>query len=128
VPLSEDEQRILSQIEEQLYETDPDLAHEVGSTTVYTDSRRNLFWATLGGLVGLGVMVFTLSTSYLVSFLGFVILLISALFVERSLRQLGKISIEQLTQTIRRRPIRGIVDNAGRRFRRENDDDDSDSA
>ncbi|MDH3752787.1 MAG: DUF3040 domain-containing protein [Acidimicrobiia bacterium] len=128
MPLSEDEQRILSQIEEQLYETDPDLAHEVGSTTVYTDSRRNLFWATLGGLVGLGVMVFTLSTSYLVSFLGFVILLISALFVERSLRQLGKISIEQLTQTIRRRPIRGIVDNAGRRFRRENDDDDSDSA
>ena len=40
VPLSEDEQRILSEIEQQLYESDPALAREVGSTTVYTAAFR----------------------------------------------------------------------------------------
>ncbi len=46
VPLSEDEQRILSEIEDQLYETDPALAKEVGSTTVYSHASRNLRWAS----------------------------------------------------------------------------------
>ena len=36
MPLSDDEQRILSQIEQQLHETDPALAKEVATTTVYT--------------------------------------------------------------------------------------------
>ena len=36
MPLSEDEERILNEIEDQLYETDPDLAREVSETTVYT--------------------------------------------------------------------------------------------
>ena len=42
MPLSDDEQRILSQIEQQLHETDPALAKEVATTTVYTHSARNI--------------------------------------------------------------------------------------
>ena len=61
VPLSEDEQRILSEIEQQLYESDPELAREVGSTTVYTHASRNLRWAVVGFIIGLAVMVLTLS-------------------------------------------------------------------
>ena len=38
MPLSEDEERILLEIEENLYESDPDLASEVSETTVYTKS------------------------------------------------------------------------------------------
>lgn len=125
MPLSEDEQRILSEIEQQLYETDPDLAHEVGSTTVYTHAARNLRWASAGVLVGFLLMFFSLSTSYLLAFGGFLIMLVSALFVERSLRQLGKTSLDQLTQSLRRRPMRGFVDGAGKRFRRGESDDDS---
>ena len=34
MPLSEDEQRILTEIEQRLYESDPRLARDVRSTTV----------------------------------------------------------------------------------------------
>lgn len=113
--LSEDEQRILSEIEQQLYETDPDLANEVRSTTVYTDPARSLRWGLLGCVLGLGFMIFTLSMSFLLAFGGFLLMFVSALFVERSLRQLGKVSLDQFAQTIRRRPPFGGLGRA-RRF------------
>ena len=42
MPLSEDEQRILSEIEQQLRETDPGLARDIADTTVYTAASRGL--------------------------------------------------------------------------------------
>ena len=47
MPLSEDEERILLEIEENLYESDPELAREVSETTVYTKSLKNLKWSVL---------------------------------------------------------------------------------
>ena len=101
VPLSEDEQRILSEIEEKLYESDPSLAKEVGSTTVYTASLRSIRWASLGFVVGLVVMVATLSTSYLLAFVGFLIMLGASLVLERGARSFGKVGIDQIAQQLR---------------------------
>lgn len=101
MPLSEDEQRILSEIEEKLYETDPSLAKEVGSTTVYTAPLRSVRWALAGLIAGFFIMVFTLSTSYLLSFGGFLIMLGAALVLERGARSLGKVGIDQITQQLR---------------------------
>ena len=64
MPLSEDEQRILSEIESHLYESDPELAREVAETTVYTHAFRNIKWAGLGLLVGIVIMVWLLSVSF----------------------------------------------------------------
>ena len=101
VPLSEDEQRILSQIEQQLYESDPALAREVGKTTVYTHAARNLKWAIFGLIVGLVVMLSTLTISYIFAFGGFLIMLGAALYLERNARRLGKVGLQQLSQGIR---------------------------
>ncbi|MEM7094358.1 MAG: DUF3040 domain-containing protein [Actinomycetota bacterium] len=101
MPLSEDEQRILSEIEAKLYETDPSLAKEVGSTTVYTAGLRSLRWATVGFIAGLVMMIITLSTSYWLAFVGFLIMLGAALVFERSARSLGKVSFDQLMQSLR---------------------------
>jgi hypothetical protein len=101
VPLSEDEQRILSEIEAKLYESDPSLAKEVGSTTVYTAPLRSVRWAVFGALVGLGIMVGTLRISYWLAFLGFLVMLGSALVLERGVRRLGKTSIDQIAQQLR---------------------------
>ena len=101
VPLSEDEQRILSEIEEKLYESDPSLAKEVGSTTVYTAPLRSIRWASLGFVVGLVVMVATLSTSYLLAFVGFLIMLGASLVLERGARSFGKVGIDQIAQQLR---------------------------
>ena len=53
MPLSEDEQRILSEIEAKLYESDPGLARDIADTTIYTHAYRNLKWSLLGFFVGL---------------------------------------------------------------------------
>ena len=70
MPLSEDEQRILTQIEQQLYEEDPVLAHEVSSTTVFTHGFKHIRWSALGFVVGMAVLLLTLSTSFWLAFLG----------------------------------------------------------
>ena len=62
MPLSEDEQRILNEIEQKLKESDPHLAREVSSYTVYRHAFRNIKWALVGFIGGLILMIVTLST------------------------------------------------------------------
>lgn len=95
MPLSEDEERILSEIEQQLYDTDPRLAREVAETTVYTEALKRLKWSIFGFVGGVALMIMTLSTSYLLAFVGFLAMLGSALILERSVRHLGKTGIQQ---------------------------------
>ena len=95
MPLSDEEERILSEIEEQLYETDPSLVREVSQTTVYTQSIQYLKWSILGFLLGVTIMVVSLSTSFLLSFLGFLVMLASALALERNARHLGRTGIDR---------------------------------
>ena len=90
VPLSEDEERILSEIEDLLTETDPDLVREVTETTLYTQPLRSMKLAVAVFAVGVLVMVTTLSTSYLLAFVGFLVMLGSAMILERNARQVGR--------------------------------------
>ena len=100
MPLSDDEQKILSQIEQQLHETDPDLANEVATTTVYTHAARNIKWSVLGFIIGLTVIVLTLSISFWLAFSGFAIMLAAALYFEQNMRKLGKAGLDQLSMRV----------------------------
>ena len=117
MPLSEDEQRILSEIESHLYESDPELAREVAETTVYTHAFRNIKWAALGLLLGVVIMIWMLSTSYLLSFGGFLVMLGSLLFLERNARRVGKAGLGQVTQSMKGGGLRNMVGGAGARMR-----------
>jgi hypothetical protein len=119
VPLSEDEQRILQEIEQQFYETDPAFAREVASTTVYRHAFRNLKYATLTFVLGVVVLIVTLiTTSFVVSFVcGFLVMLASALWFERNARRLGRAGLQQMTATMRGAGIRDYLGSAGRRMR-----------
>lgn len=116
MPLSEDEQRILSEIEERLYETDPALAREVGRTTVFTHPARNLRLAILGCIVGLIFMILTLSTSYWLSFLGFLVMLAASLWGWSNLRQLGRFGLQQISNSIHRGDVSTFLRSPGRRI------------
>lgn len=120
VPLSEDELRILSEIETHLYESDPELAREVAETTVYTHSFRNIKWAALGLLAGIVLMVWLLSVSYLLSFGGFLVMLVSLLFLERNARRVGRAGLGQMSQSMRSGKLRDVV---GSRMRQRYDRD-----
>ncbi len=113
MPLSDDEQRILSQIEQQLHESDPGLAKEVATTTVYTHSARNIKWSVLGFILGLVTIVLTLSMSFWLAFIGFVMMLAAALFFEQNLRRLGRAGMNQLSMNVRSGSLRNSL--SGRR-------------
>jgi hypothetical protein len=126
VPLSEDEQRILSEIEQQLYQSDPALARDIADTTIYSHAYRNLKWSLLGFVAGLVALILTLGTSYLLAFGGFLIMLVSALAVERNARRLGKAGMQQMTQSMKAAGLRDALGNSSARLRdrlRRNDED-----
>jgi len=126
VPLSDEEQRILSEIEQRLYESDPDLAREVSSTTVYTHAFRNLKWSALGFVVGVVLMIVTLSVSFVLAFGAFVIMLASALYFERNARRLGRVGLEQMTQNRRTGSLKDYLGNTSQRMRDRLKRDDED--
>lgn len=117
MPLSEHEQRILQEIEARLYESDPALAREVGSTTLYSHAFRNIKWAALGFLLGTVVMVAALSTHWALAFIGFLGMLLSALAIERNARKMGRAGWQQLTGGHQGEGGRSILGSTGQRMR-----------
>jgi hypothetical protein len=117
VPLSEDEERILHEIEQQLHATDPQLVREVSSTTLYRHAGRNLKWAALGFVVGLVFMVLTFTTSTVLGVVGFLAMLGSAIAFERNLRKMGKAGWRQWTQSVGASGVRDYFGNASSKVR-----------
>jgi len=119
VPLSEDEQRILQQIEQQFYATDPDLAGEIGNHSLYTHCLRRMRWAAAVFVVGLVVLVVALATAvnFVVSFGGFVVMLGAALWFERSLRKMGRAGMAQLSASLHTGGLRDYFGDTGDRVR-----------
>ena len=63
---------------------------EVSETTVYTQPLRSMKLAVAVFVVGVLVMVTTLATSFLLAFVGFLVMLGAALTLERNARQVGR--------------------------------------
>lgn len=101
MPLSEDEERILKDIEREFYENDPALAREVSETTLYRHAWRNIKLALVGFVIGLGALVVSLSVSYLFAFGGFLVMLGCALVIERNARKMGRAGLESVTKRMR---------------------------
>ena len=109
MPLSEDEERILGEMEERLSETDPGLVREVSETTLYTQPLRSMKWAVGGFVAGVALMVTTLSMSYLLAFVGFLVMLVSALRLERNAREVGRTGLRQVAGSGRTSSLRDVV-------------------
>ena len=118
MPLNEDEQRILHEIEQQFYETDPDLAHAVGSTSLYRHAFRRIKYATLTFILGIGVLVWALiSLGYIAAFGGFLVMFASVLWFERNARKLGRAGLQQMTSSMRAAGLRDAFGNTRNRMR-----------
>src|SRR5688572_17922410 len=75
VPLSEDEQRILHEIERSFYENDPAFAKGVSQTTLYRHAGRNLKFSALGFVSGLVVLLVSFASSLVLGMIGFLAML-----------------------------------------------------
>jgi hypothetical protein len=127
MPLSEDEQRILGEIEANLRASDPDLARQVGSTTVYTESVRRLKWGAVAFVAALVASILLLGVNYLLAFAGFLAVFAAAVFIEANARRLGRAGMNEATQALRGGGgLKDYFNNAGSKARdklRRNDEE-----
>ena len=116
VPLSEDEPRILHEIERSFYENDPEFARGVSTATLNRHAGRNTKWSVIGFLVGLVVLVTQLGTFVLAAF-GFLVMLGSAFVFVSNLRRLSRGGFSNMARSLRSRRIGSAFSEPGRRLR-----------
>ena len=93
MPLSEDEQRILRQIEEQL-QRDPGFARDLRPAA--TTSRRSLVLSIVGGVFAIAVCILLLAIHPLLAFGAFVLAVFAVAHAEKHLRVLGDEAMRQV--------------------------------
>jgi len=98
VPLSEDEQRILQEIERNFYDSDPAFAGKVGTTTLYRHAGRNLKWAAAGFVAGLVVLIAGFTQSVILGFLGFLVMVACAFLFYLNAAKMGRAGLQQVSQ------------------------------
>lgn len=117
MPLSENELRILTEIEKNFYEHDSAFADRMRSETVYKHSGRNLKWAAGIFLVGFIATVATFTTSVYLGLFGFLVMLASAVVFERNLRRMGKAGWHEITGGAKNADAASAMDHLGKRFK-----------
>ena len=117
MPLSEDEQRILHEIERSFYENDPDFYRRASSETLYRHAGRNCKWALAGFVAGLAVLVVSFASSIWLGFVGFLIMLSCAIVFEANARKMGRAGWQQVSTSIRSRGLPDVISETGRKLR-----------
>jgi hypothetical protein len=76
-------------------------------------------WAVAAFLVGVVALVVALATetTFVVAFVGFVVMLAAALWFEHNLRKLGRAGMEQLAKSMRTSGVRDFFGSTGQRVR-----------
>jgi hypothetical protein len=124
VPLNEDEQRILSEIERQFHADDPESARRIGSTGLREYLVRNCRWAAVGLIVGLVILVAAFSSSWLLGIFGFLLMLVSAFVLIQNLRRISRLRIDAATRAAGVHSLGELLEDFGRRLRRRFGDDE----
>ena len=88
MPLSENEQRILEDIERRLQQEDPRFAGAITRTSLTGHLVRRIRWGAAAFVAGF-VMLMLFALSVWVAIAGFAVMLVSALVVYQQLRRMG---------------------------------------
>lgn len=105
MPLSEDEQRILHEMEQKLYEHDPSFVDRVATRGGGSHAARACRWAALSFVAGFVVLLVSFRSSLILATCGFSVMLFSALVFERQLRQVDGPLLGLLSRVFRGRGI-----------------------
>ena len=117
MPLSEDEQRILHEIERRFYEHDPEYAKSIESTTLYRSLGRNCKWAALGFIAGLVILMVSFASSVWLGGFGFAVMLVSAIVFTQNVRKMGRAGWQQMTEQMRSHSVNELLGDTRKRFR-----------
>ncbi len=100
MPLSEHEQRILHELEQSLYQEDPDFAERVRSETVYRHAGRYCVWSALVFVAALIFMFFTFASNVYLGFAGVIVMFLAGVVFANNARRMGKAGIDDLSRSI----------------------------
>ena len=115
MPLSDREQQILQEIEDQLYEQDPEFARGVSSTTLQAHLLRNVRRGITAFLTGLVVLfVFFFQTQLAIGVAAFLLMLAGAVYTYDNLRKIGS---EQLRVLREQAPLSDFLSRVRSRIR-----------
>ena len=117
MPLSDDEQRILHQIEKEFYDSDPEFAREVSETTLYRHALRNIKWDVIVGVIGLVGVIAALQIHFGLAFAAFLVIFVCAVGIERNLRKMGKAGLRKVTGQVRSGQIKANMGGFSERMR-----------
>jgi hypothetical protein len=123
VPLSEDEQRILREIEQRYYTSDKKSAERIEQTTLPRYLARNCAWATGGFILGLAVLLVSFAFSWILAIFGFLIMVASAVWFTQNLRKMGRHGWQQLNKSVQSYNFNERVEETRKRLRRRMGDD-----
>jgi hypothetical protein len=97
MPLNENEQRILEEIERRLSEDDPRLVEQVTRTDLYTHVARRIRLAAGAFVLGL-ILLLLVGVSVWIAAAGFVVMIMSAALVYHYVGQLGRDQLRTMQQ------------------------------
>jgi hypothetical protein len=123
MPLSEEEQRILQQIEQQFYESDPAFAQTVRSSTLYRHGVRKAIGGGVLLVAGLAFLLFALQINYVLALVGFLVMLAGAFVIEKNLRAVGRAGVQDLMHNTRTTKLRESLGAERLKRRRRTDGD-----
>lgn len=101
VALSDDEQRILRQIEQEL-QNDSRFAQAVSPSGLYSHSVRTVRRAIVGLVACLALMVVLMKVHFLAAFAAFVGMLVLLAVIERNARAMGKAGMKDVAGALRK--------------------------
>lgn len=115
MPLSDREQQILQEIEDQLYEQDPEFARGVSSTTLQVHLLRNVRRGIAAFVAGFAILVvFFVRTDLFIGIAAFLLMLAGAVYTYDNLRKIGS---EQLRVLREQAPLSDFVSRVRGRIR-----------
>ena len=117
MPLSEDEQRILSEIERSFYEHDPAFARKASSATLTRRASRNCKLAAAAFLLGLVILLMTFARTLVLGAFGFFVMLAAAFVFVTNLRKLSGPGLQSVAQSVRGRAFGDLLGDQRRRLR-----------
>jgi hypothetical protein len=117
VPLSEHEQRILHEMEQNLRDQDPKFVGRVASRGQLHQILKAMRWPGIVFVVGFAVMIVSFRSSLILASCGFAVMLFSALYFERKLRQMDNAAITMFPRPFAHRGLGEELSGLQRRLR-----------
>lgn len=126
MPLSEEEARLLHQLEQSLAAEDPDFASTLRGSKLFAHNRRIALLSALGFVVGIAVMFSGVTVpSVILGVVGFIMMLASAyLFLNAYRRGIGSADEETRSGSAPPKPSGSFVDRMEERWNKRQDGDD----